>query len=263
MAKGGKLIVLLDVPPDEAGLRAEDGLGKLLGQHNVRVGSDRILRLPSNLGTNPVQVFTAMNPDPALRERNLVVAAFAKEVFPLYGVRTVQAGHAAPGGKYIVDTLLFAPFEQGIWKEADLAGDPYQIGKNLLVSNKYKERISKEDLPVAVVVSEGVPPAGNDPHAMMEAPQQKPRLVVFGSATWSSNRCMAEGTSGAPYYALFSSCLAWLRERPSDIGIEPKKSDIFVLKPNTELLRMILLPAIVLFVGVIGMGVGVWVVRRR
>jgi hypothetical protein len=93
--------------------------------------------------------------------------------------------------------------------------------------------------------------------------ERKPRLAVFGCASFASNRFMTE-SSGGPQYVLFSSTLAWLRERPANIGLEPKKRNIFVLNASDESVRrMRYLPAAILLIGVAGLGTGVWLVRRR
>ena len=47
------------------------------------------------------------------------------------------------------------------------------------------------------------------------------------------------------------------------IGIEPKKSDVFTWKETTNVSRMVWLPFFLAVFGIIGLGTGVWVVRRR
>jgi len=97
----------------------------------------------------------------------------------------------------------------------------------------------------------------------MRQPELKPRLVVFGSAAFATNQYMAE-SSPLPNYDLLASTLAWLRERPSNIGLEPKKRNLFVLNvPDEQAQRMRYLPAMTLLVGIVGLGTGVWLVRRR
>jgi hypothetical protein len=67
------------------------------------------------------------------------------------------------------------------------------------------------------------------------------------------------------HYDLFGSCLSWLRERP-DIGTKPpedKDRTEFVLRDAQAVSRLRFLPALYLVVGIITLGMGVWVVRRR
>jgi hypothetical protein len=57
--------------------------------------------------------------------------------------------------------------------------------------------------------------------------------------------------------------LSWLRERPNNIGVDAKKRETYALSPAADLSRMFWIPSILMVVGVIGLGAGVWVVRRR
>jgi hypothetical protein len=91
----------------------------------------------------------------------------------------------------------------------------------------------------------------------------QPRLLVFGDATWISNRLEQQV---APFhFNLFTSCLSWLAER-ADIGtrVPPTQHDLYRMKaaPGSGW-RLMLLPGALMILGVLGLGVGVWVVRRR
>ena len=86
-------------------------------------------------------------------------------------------------------------------------------------------------------------------------------MVVIGDSAIVSNQPIS--FRGIPYYDFFASCVSWLRERPSNIGIEPKKSDVFVLNPTMNTTAMVWVPLVLMLVGIIGLGTGVWVVRRR
>jgi hypothetical protein len=95
---------------------------------------------------------------------------------------------------------------------------------------------------------------------------QKPRLLVFGAARWASNYPQGlPGLSPEDNKDLFVSSLEWLVERrlPS-IGISPKRSNFYRLRvPEGAFGRMAWLPASIMILGIVGLGMGVWVVRRR
>jgi hypothetical protein len=57
--------------------------------------------------------------------------------------------------------------------------------------------------------------------------------------------------------------LAWLRERPNSIGLDPKDRDRYRLEPTTNIARLMFLPSGLMLLGIVGFGVGVWVIRRR
>ena len=85
-------------------------------------------------------------------------------------------------------------------------------------------------------------------------------MAVFGSASWVTDDYIEQGPI---YYALFSSTISWLRERPDSIGIEPKKPNTYQMDSGTSVGRMVALPFLLMSFGVLGMGLGVWMVRRR
>jgi hypothetical protein len=103
---------------------------------------------------------------------------------------------------------------------------------------------------------------------MEQGKGQKPRLLVLGNARFASDeglqRYSARGRGvGYPFIDLVSSSLAWLRERPNSIGLDPKNRKVFMLSEKTNVSRMIHLPTVVMLLCIFGMGFGVWVVRRR
>jgi hypothetical protein len=259
--KKGKLVILFDVVKNADGTMAQTGLEKLAGEFGVQVGNDRVVAARSR---DPLDIIVAADP----RGHNPVVALYRDNGYvlplPLHEVRTVEASHA-PGASpdYQAETLLLAIPQYYIWKETNLNTDVAAEVQDLRKRpDDLVNKMSKEALPVAVAVTEqGAPPNPADPHAFMNRPQE-PRMVVFGDATWVDNKHM--GDTG--YFDLFTSSLAWLRERP-DIGkLEPKeRKPFFVASGNTEQLSwyMWYLPAILVMVGVVGLGANIWVVRRR
>jgi hypothetical protein len=113
---------------------------------------------------------------------------------------------------------------------------------------------------MAITETTGAPSPGN-PHM---APQgnEKPRMIVVGDASWVSNLFMSEQLE-AKNFDVFNSMLSWLRERPNNIGVDAKKRETFAFSPDVDISRMFWMPCILMVVGVIGLGAGVWVVRRR
>jgi len=92
-----------------------------------------------------------------------------------------------------------------------------------------------------------------------------PRMVVFGTANWVSDEGL-NGNQANLRADLFSSCISWLREKASvGITIPPKTRKEYVLNVKTPeaISRMHFLPLGLMVLAVIGLGTGVWVVRRR
>ena len=116
---------------------------------------------------------------------------------------------------------------------------------------------TRKPAPIAVTVAE-VPPAG--PHAALEP---IPRMVIFGDASWLSNAFWSDQGMAQVYGMIFGQILGWLRERPIILNIPNLRSDTFMLPPNLSFGRAVFLPGALMMVGIIGLGAGVWVVRRR
>jgi hypothetical protein len=260
--KKGKLVVLLDVNIRD-GQMVQTGLESFLTEFNVDVGNNRVLNLRS---PNPLQVLVVANS--GLRSTNNLAAAFTGVAIPMYDVRTVRprpSGVPTGGTSFQAEPLLLVPVGLDAWAEDNLRVEPTQYVADM-IEHHQKElaaKLSAESIPVAVAVTESTRPANpNDPHAFMNpSSDQKPRMVVFGDATFACNAAVRQGSlMGADFLA---SSLAWLRERPEAIGIPPKKRGEYQMKPDANVGRMVSLPFVLMSCGVIGLGLGVWVVRRR
>ena len=93
--------------------------------------------------------------------------------------------------------------------------------------------------------------------------KQEAQALVFGDATWVSNRRMGEGG----LFDLFTASVAWLRDKPNVAEVtEAKERKAYVVKPEEPgqfWAQAFWIPMGLLTVGIIGLGTGVWVVRRR
>jgi hypothetical protein len=259
--KKGKLIVLLDPVLTVDKTLVKTGLEGFLAEFNVQVGNDRVLSLPTNLNRgNPLSAVTRAAP----RSANPVARTFALQPVVMPNVRSIQpqAGGTNPAANsYRADTLL-QTFPGTAWTDTNFKADPIQLVEGL-TDQELANKLSGEPVSVAVVVAETQFSAPGDPHAFMRGQDEKPRLAVFGGSPFASNPYMTE-SRGNLYYVLFASTLAWLRERPSNIGLEPKKRNQFELTVADDVLaRMRWLPAIITFCAIIGLGTGVWLIRRR
>jgi hypothetical protein len=200
--------------------------------------------------------------NPQLVNVNPVAKAFEDLVLPVYDCRTIRPvqGATSNRGNYQVDVLLQTR-ENDVWMEENLS-DPVKLANDYYQNrNELKNKLSREPLPVAVAVSESGPSDTMDPTRRPAPSQSKPRLIVFGDATIACNEYMKG--SRTDVYSLIASSLAWLRDRPDNIGIEAKKREYYIMDPNTNISRMIMLPFGLMVFAVVGLGLGVWVVRRR
>ena len=100
----------------------------------------------------------------------------------------------------------------------------------------------------------------HDPRSLeFAASSGKP--VILMHAPGDGDDLHANGSYQAVVFDVFD----WLRERPSSIGIEPRTYKMFALKPDapTRAGRMLYLPLLMALVSIIGLGTGIWVIRRK
>jgi hypothetical protein len=256
-AKGkGKLIVLFDVALTPDGDRIQrSGLEEMLDGYGVELGNDRVLQYRSRLAplvrafVNPAEDFAGRNPLPGV----------FREPFRFFNSRTVQpkTGGRPADVNYRADALLLIPVRDHVWAETN-----FRAGLDKLDMDAIEKQLRQnvKPLSIGVVVAEQAPALPHQP----PAEESKPRLAVLGNVTMVSNAALANEAVFGRQYDLFQSLVGWLREKPASIGIEPKKQDVYELNAaGVDFNRMLYLPALLLLAGVIGLGTGVWVIRRR
>jgi hypothetical protein len=253
--KPGKLLVLLDVIVVD-GKMEKTGLEELVGGYGVTAGDSRILNMSLD---NPLEVYVFPNTDSENPIAKTFYSGSKITTFSFSDVRTVQPAPPSPARNYATDIILEASPQLGIWAEDNLGADPQElraaIGRN---REKLVQKLSRGPLPVAVAISESSLPPG---HPGIGGGTQKPVMVVFGDATWVSNAYANRRSN----FNLFTSCVSWLRERP-EIGVmpnPPKKPTYEFTAPEDAAYRMLWMPGVLMLVAVIGLSMGVWLVRRR
>ncbi len=273
--KKGKLVVLFEVTTDPAThAMVQTGLEPLLTEYGVRVGNDRVLNANETNSPVPNVVPVIANPG----SRNPVASAFDFRRgfnFRFDDARTVRVLPPAEGGAARPNAqvlMIVWPFDPA-WAETDLAANPGTLvadlrkpGREEDLNRKIQPDPSREPDPlsVAVVVSEGgQPPPMMPGHPPLGPRDEQPRMVVFGDATWVSNRALnGRGRLGAD---LFVSSLSWLRERP-DIGkiADHKERQDFTFNPSpATMTRLYWVPAEVMVLAIVLLAGGIWVARRR
>jgi hypothetical protein len=254
------LLVLFDLNVTREGKVQRSGLEEFVGRFNVHVTDQRVL----SVSKTPSNVFVIGNP--LVARDNPVASAYSEEPLVMNGARVVEPGeNRAPGSSYDAQSLFIAiALGAPIWTETDLTTPPTELLRQLGGNRDLQMRKFTRQAPVAVAVTERAP----NPHAFMggqppEDLEPKPRLVVFGSAHLVTNYYMAGDRGQGDVFGAVTSCMEWLRQRPAGIGIEPKRRDVFTFSPGTDTVRMSVLPALLMLFGVVGLGAGVWLVRRR
>ncbi|MCS6849976.1 MAG: Gldg family protein [Gemmataceae bacterium] len=271
--KKGKLFLLTGLTLGPDGNPVSTGLEELLSGYGVQLKNERIFSIPTPGSFIRSPSMCAAQVNQTLR--NPIAEAFRDRVFALFRARPVQASSpvGASASSYVAETLLEVPgfesrpFNQLVFTDTNFRRDAFEAAQEvslLLRDNpdEFKRRISSQAISVGVIVSESKTDP-NDPHAFMRrGTSQRPLLAVFGDAAMVTNQLMsAEG--GYYYFDLLASTLDWLRERTGSIGIQPKDRTFFVVEPTVPYWKTVLIPPALVLLGIVGLGAGVWIVRRR
>ncbi len=265
--KRGKLILLFGVVADQDGKMVKTGMEDLAEEYHVHVNNDRLITpVPIPQIRMPQEVIGIVNE----RSDNPIANAFLQTIqvtwFRFRDCRSLEIVSGGPqAGGIRAEPLLLVPQNLGVFAATNLNASPEALAeeqRKLGIQEMIKRSRSRPPLVVAATVSEGRPQIPE--HAGMQLPdsgKQQPVMVVFGDASWLEDSALQTGKN----WSLFSNCLSWLRERPdTGLKIDPKKPEFFT--PNVPLdggRRLLLLPGVLVGLCIVGLGVGVWVVRRR
>jgi hypothetical protein len=253
--KGGRLMVLLDITltKDLKGFR-DSGIETMLRKYGIESADE--FALAAMLGTrklvDPYKIL-ALTPE---NSENALAKQFMDRGVNFRTVRVIRPG-GAPGGRYKAETVFASiPWDPRLADKlpAVVAGkkvsamlDPLGYFDELEQNGQLTKDI-RQALPVVVGVSE----------------EDRPRMVVFGDTEFISNYAMVTGDR-EDNYALFVSSLEWIGERKGLIGPQPKSTSDYKLQAPVAIdySRIHLVPMWLMFLTIVCLGTGIWLVRRR
>jgi hypothetical protein len=232
LAAGGRALLLLDpeFAPGPGNRMTGLGLGPVLEAYGLRLGEDVVV--------DPKNALPLMGPETVVARsfRSHPVTKLLEGlpvVFPV--VRSVGAVEKAPDG---VTTQVLVETSPDGWGETNLAD--------------LETKVEKDGKDVAGPVSLAV--------AAEAGTGKKTRLVVVGDADFASSG----GIANAANLYLVTSAVNWVLERESLISIPPKSTDqVAVTLSRTDIARITLFVLLILPGAAIGLGIGVWLKRRR
>lgn len=246
MQKKGRMIILFDVIAErDSNTIPPNGFEEFVSKYSVQATNEFVMRVPLGAQDRNLVVIRSFTP----HESKSAIAKRFDSTIQLLTARVVKP--ASGKGIFQAETFFAAPQlrDQDVWGEADLSAlsDPFNYVLLLDKRGLLEKRITEPQfVPISVTVTEG----------------DKPRMVVMGDADFVTNDLLTRTRDREVYYGIISSALDWLGDRPV-IGIPPKQTSTFMLPGAIETPRLILMPLLLMSVSVLGLGIGVWVVRRR
>ncbi len=232
LAGGGRALLLLDpeFAPGPGNRMTDLGLAPVLEAWGVRLGDDIVV--------DPRNALPLMGPETVVARsfRSHPVTKLLEGLPVVLPVaRSVGAADPAPEG--VTARVLVETSEEG-WGETNLAD--------------LETRVEKDDRDVAGPVPLAV--------ASEAGGERKTRLVVVGDADFASTG----GIANAANLYLVTSAVNWLLERESLISIPPKSTDqVAVTLSRSDVARITLFVLLILPAAAIGLGIAVWLKRRR
>jgi hypothetical protein len=268
--KKGKLIVLAGTQRGADDKPLVLGLEPVIAPFGVRL-ADRFMYNVPNERVDPRITLAVVNPE-GTEARNPVALGFTKvERLPLLDCREVSS---TPAGGFQPVTVLSSLPGRTTWTEARYAANPIEAWQAVLervkaIANgpgneEQKEKqfreleselqISRRSRGLAIFVSE------------REREKETARVAVFGNGWFVSDDAGAQGSrnqAATLWFDLMGSTLDWIRDRPTVGGETTKQYTSYTLKPGFDQMRLVYVPLGVGFLIVMGLGAGVWVIRRK
>lgn len=256
LSRGKKMIVFTDViVNDNFTKMKETGLEPLLRANGVQVTDDfpLRLRLPIDPRDDPRDFLSF----PPRNTTNALAREFSRPIIIRKEARILKQAEG-PGARYKADPILeerlipsrnegyIIENKVGLLKSSSAIFDYYVKNKDRIL-----DMVQDKPIPIALAVT--------------EEPNEKPRLVVFGDTEFITNSEFARSPTAqlGTNYSFLVSSIEWLAGREEMIGTQPKESLSFRLGPDVNDWRMIFLPGWIMLLSIVGLGVGVWMVRRR
>lgn len=256
------------------------GMESLLASYGVIVGKDILYSvLSQDLSSDPTNIPIRLQPqlglDPEIIDgvAGLIMNASRQVIFR--ECRSLKVIPQNPNFDAKGFLYGFSPLGvQGpngpralIWSETVNHSNPIEFVQSLQKSGELLKRDFAPVLPAVAVTVRTRTPQPPQQNPMMPPPPAKlgePRMVIFSDATvFNDNDIQMNGDLGQ---SLLVSTLAWVRGKPElDTGdVPPRERKAYRLNMSNDALKGIRwLPPIWLLLAIIGIGVGVGILRRK
>jgi ABC-type uncharacterized transport system involved in gliding motility auxiliary subunit len=250
LAKGGKLLVLID-PPQSADAPAMNNLIGFLKNWSVEVGTNAVLDPMSQLrGTQADVPVAAQYPFHAITNTFRLLTAYPYS-------RSVKPMDNAPAGR---TATSFIQSGRNSWAESDL--------QTLTTKGEARPDYEGGDvqgpISLAVAVTAPVDGATPPPPAEGQAPEENPnkpetRLVVVGDSDFAANNVAGMGGNRD----MFLNMVNWLAQQENLISVRPRNPEDRRISMTGGQDRMIFWFTIVILPGLIFLaGIQTWWRRR-
>lgn len=256
--RDSSMLVFLDVMTDPKSTRLqESGLEPFLKKHGVEVLEGFPLAVRFNVPRPNAATLTAVGQG----SENVLARQFMRRSFEMPDTARILKTTDTP--RYKAEAVLQLEHR-----------DPDRL---TLVENDPKLLLTDLNMHLRLLMNQNqlIPRVSRDPVtvgvAVSETDGGRPRMVVIGDVDFVTNaplfdasrsQMMRQSAGQSISYAFASSALEWMAGR-EDIGAKAKVSPNVSIDPTVDTLRMVILPGWLMMLTMVGLGVVIWVVRRR
>ncbi len=261
---GGKLVAFLPAFPEVGGTAvSKTGLEPLLNKYGVHVSEKlRLFTLPSREHRFPYLVAGTITPESRGRDNPVSSSLDENSFIPFGNVRPVSADRDAARSGNIVMNVLASRSGRETYRDdrfnsnpLDVADQIYreaQIGSNQTIREKL---VTGDQVPFGVYVGQQI----EDGRGL----RVRPKLLVVGTDWLASDEALSSTRIPHEYIRLTGNMLDFMREKPRGMNIEPRELGTYNLPKDPDGVSLLILPIGLVVLGILGLGVGVWVTRRR
>ena len=269
--RGGKLVAMLPAFPDINGNVSPTGLEALLSEFGILIEPNkRIFSFPQpdfeREAKVKVKQLVPGNFAPALRRVKHPVTDLLRpnDAILFAKLRHAQLTRTAvPPGMHGSE-LFTTMFNWPTYRDVRYDSDPDEVdalvrkeaAANNGVSKTFDEKDGEKNRPVsfgayvAEVAGEG------------EQRFERPRVVVIGTDSFVDDESIRQSRVPAQNVNVIGQLFEWIRERPEGMKIEPQSLGTYNLPERPDMLGLLWLPTGLILMGIMALGIGVWVTRR-
>ena len=265
MKRGGKMLVFLDVIANDTFTKLKDtGLEPMLKRYSVEVTDSIPLSIfTRNPRIPPIQDIRQVEADTPLNSSNPLPKQFADKVFLLPRSARILKLAETPG-QFKAESIM-EMYPAGSDKAG---GRPGLIFNDVpVLADPFNAR-GRSDAETSVNCS--------STSLRSRRPWSPPRSATARSRAWSSSATRSSSPTANwrrnrtwRTTTMVANCLEWLAERGDWAGGQPRetfqisRSTFGAREGEDDLWRMILMPGWLMLLTLIGLGVGIWITRRR
>jgi hypothetical protein len=268
--KPGRLLAYLPAVKGLRGEVQETGLEPLLEEFGIQVSRDR--RVVSAPGSFPIARdrqgrVQYLRPEfavgfvPEGLQAPIEPTLERINQFLMYNPRVLRAAPAGGPGGGRTQVLLETPGRgRFTWEEGDWATPAEETQETFRQGGEAADRLAAEKrrtgaaVPLAIAATE--PVTGDSKRA------ERARAIVYASDSDLWDRSPLELAPIEVRALVVSDSIDWLRDREASLGIPARLTHTYEIGKAPDSTGLVM-PLAIMFVTIVGLGVGVWLSRRR